>query len=56
VVVPSTIDTALNRESMPDADFSKWVPAESIADVIAFALTDSGAVLRESVLKVYNRA
>ena len=56
VVVPSTIDTAANRQSMPDADHTKWVPAERIADVIAFALTDSGAMLRESILKVYNEA
>ena len=56
VVVPSTIDTALNRQSMPDADFSNWVPAERIADVIAYTLTDSGSMLRESVLKVYNRS
>jgi NAD(P)-dependent dehydrogenase (short-subunit alcohol dehydrogenase family) len=56
VVVPSTIDTAPNRQSMPDADFTKWVPAESIADVIAFLLTDSGGMLRETVVKVYNEA
>ena len=31
VIVPSTIDTPLNRKSMPDADFSKWVKAETIA-------------------------
>ncbi len=31
VIVPSTIDTAQNRKSMPDADFSKWVKPEIIA-------------------------
>ena len=56
VLVPSTIDTPANRTSMPDADFHKWVPAASIADVIAFLLTDSGHVVREAVVKVYNRA
>lgn len=56
VLVPSTIDTPANRQSMPDADFHKWVPAESIADTIAFLLSDSGGVLRESVIKVYNQA
>ena len=56
VVVPSTIDTAPNRKSMPDADFSKWVPAENIADVISFLLSDSGSMLRETVVKVYNEA
>lgn len=56
VIVPSTIDTAINRKSMPDADFHKWVPAESIADTIAYLLTDSGSMLRESIIKVYNKA
>jgi NAD(P)-dependent dehydrogenase (short-subunit alcohol dehydrogenase family) len=56
VIVPSTIDTVINRQSMPDADFHHWVPAQSIADVIAFLLTDSGSMLRESVVKVYNQA
>jgi NAD(P)-dependent dehydrogenase (short-subunit alcohol dehydrogenase family) len=56
VIVPSTIDTAANRQSMPDAEFNKWVPAASIADTIAYLLTDSGSMLREGVIKVYNEA
>lgn len=56
VIVPSTIDTPLNRQSMPDVDFHKWVPASSIADAIAFLLTDSGSMLRESVIKIYNNS
>ena len=56
VIVPSTIDTPQNRQSMPDADFSKWVKAEQIADVIYFYCTDKAAVLREPVIKVYNNA
>ena len=36
VIVPSTIDTPQNRKSMPDADPSKWVKPEAIADVIHF--------------------
>ena len=31
VIVPSTIDTPQNRKAMPDADYSKWVKAETIA-------------------------
>jgi NAD(P)-dependent dehydrogenase (short-subunit alcohol dehydrogenase family) len=56
VVVPSTIDTETNRKSMPDADFSKWVPAENIADAISFSLSETGRMMRESVLKIYNRS
>ena len=53
VIVPSTIDTPQNRQSMPDADFNKWVKAEAIADVIYFYCTGEAAILREPIIKVY---
>lgn len=56
VIVPSTIDTEANRKAMPNADFSKWVPAENIADAISFSLSETGKMLRESVIKIYNRS
>ncbi len=39
-VIPGTIDTPQNRAAMPDADVSKWVQPESLADVIAFLASD----------------
>ena len=56
VVVPSTIDTPPNRKAMPDADFDNWVKPEAIADVIYWHCTEEASVLREPVLKVYNKA
>lgn len=56
VVIPSTIDTPQNRKSMPDADPSKWVKPEAIADVIYFYCTQQAATLREPLIKVYNNA
>ena len=56
VIVPSTIDTPQNRQSMPDADFNKWVKPEAIADVIYFYCTNEAAVLRDPVIKIYNKA
>jgi NAD(P)-dependent dehydrogenase (short-subunit alcohol dehydrogenase family) len=56
VIVPSTIDTAANRQAMPEADFSKWVKPENLAQTIVFLLSDAGSNLREAVLKVYNEA
>ncbi|HRN56078.1 MAG TPA: SDR family NAD(P)-dependent oxidoreductase [Agriterribacter sp.] len=56
VVAPSTIDTAANRQSMPDADWSKWVNPEQVADVLQFICGDEGLALREPVYKVYNDA
>lgn len=55
VVVPGTMDTPANRNSMPDADFNKWISTEKVADVIAFALSDTGKMLNESVIKIYNK-
>ncbi len=56
VVVPGTIDTPQNRESMPDADFSAWVLPSQIAEVIYFYSGDEAGILREPVIKVYNRS
>lgn len=56
VIVPGTIDTAINRKSMPDADFNSWVRAEAVAEVIFFYCTDTAAALREPVIKMYNNS
>jgi NAD(P)-dependent dehydrogenase (short-subunit alcohol dehydrogenase family) len=41
-ILPGIIDTPQNRKDMPDADFSRWVRPEEIANVILF-LASSGA-------------
>lgn len=56
VVAPSTIDTAVNRKAMPNANPEKWVKAEDIANIIHYYCTGEAAVLREPLLKVYNNA
>lgn len=56
VIVPGTIDTPQNRAAMPDADFSKWVSAEVIADSIYFLFTDTGKQWKETVVKVYHQS
>lgn len=56
VIVPSTIDTPQNRSSMADADFSAWVKPAAIADAVYFYCTKEAAVLREPIIKVYNKA
>lgn len=56
VVVPSTIDTPFNRNSLPDGDFESWVKPEAIADVIFWHCSKESATLREPLLKVYNNA
>jgi len=56
VIVPSTIDTPQNRQSMPDADFSKWVMPEAIADIIYFYCSDEAAAVRQPIIKIYGGA
>lgn len=56
VVAPSTLDTPLNRQSMPDTDPSIWVKPTALAEILEFVVSEKAAVLRESVLKVYNNA
>ncbi|MEO5594563.1 MAG: SDR family NAD(P)-dependent oxidoreductase [Chitinophagaceae bacterium] len=56
VIVPSTIDTAINRNSMPDANPADWVTPAAIADTMEFIVSDKGNILREAVLKLYNNA
>lgn len=56
VIAPSTIDTLLNRQSMPDTDPSVWVKPSEIASLMEFICSDEGNALRESVYKIYNNA
>ena len=51
VVVPSTIDTPQNRESMPDANFSTWQTPEQIAEVIYFYCTEAAERLRKPIIQ-----
>lgn len=56
VVVPSTLDTPLNRESMPDTNPDNWVKPSALAEILEFVVSDKGSPVRESIIKVYNNA
>ena len=56
VVVPSTIDTPVNRKEMPDANFDDWIKPEQIADMLELITSEKGNPLRETIIKVYNNA
>lgn len=55
-VLPSTMDTPANRQSMPDADPTKWVSLPSAAGVIAFLLSEEARDISGAVLPLYGRA
>ncbi len=54
-VLPSTIDTAANRASMPTADFTKWVTPEELANVILFLVSDGASAVTGALLPVSGR-
>ena len=54
-VLPSIIDTAANRASMPKADFSKWVTPKELADVILFLTSDAASAVTGALLPVSGR-
>lgn len=56
VIVPSTLDTPLNRKSMPDVNPDLWVKPSEIAETLEFLVSDKSRSLRETVLKIYNNA
>jgi len=55
-VLPSVIDTPGNRAGQPDADFSRWVTPDEIAQVIAFLAGDGSAPTSGATIPVYGRA
>jgi NAD(P)-dependent dehydrogenase (short-subunit alcohol dehydrogenase family) len=52
-ILPSIIDTPLNRKVMPTADFSKWPKPEDIARVILFLCSDDAKVIHGAAVPVY---
>lgn len=55
-ILPSVIDTPGNRASQPDADHSRWVSPEQIANVIRFLVSDDAAPISGAHIPVYGRA
>jgi len=52
-VLPSIIDTEVNRRAMPKADFTKWPKPEDIARVILFLCSDDAKVIHGAAVPVY---
>ena len=54
-VLPGTIDTPRNRAEMPDADVSRWVAPEAIADVIVFLASQEAWAVTGATIPVFGR-
>jgi NAD(P)-dependent dehydrogenase (short-subunit alcohol dehydrogenase family) len=55
-VMPSVIDTPMNREMMPDADHESWVDPADIAAVVVFLCSDGASVTSGAAVPVYGEA
>jgi NAD(P)-dependent dehydrogenase (short-subunit alcohol dehydrogenase family) len=55
-ILPSIIDTAVNRKAIPGADFSKWPKPEEIARVILFLCSEESRVIHGAAIPVYGRS
>lgn len=55
-VVPSIIDTPINRDDMPDADYSKWVAPGELAEVICFLGSDAARAMHGALVPVVGRS
>jgi NAD(P)-dependent dehydrogenase (short-subunit alcohol dehydrogenase family) len=54
-VLPSIIDTPLNRRDMPKADFSRWVAPADLAAVMLFLASDDAKAVTGALIPVSGR-
>jgi NAD(P)-dependent dehydrogenase (short-subunit alcohol dehydrogenase family) len=52
-ILPSIIDTDVNRRAMPNADFAQWPKSEDIARVVLFLCSDDGKLIHGAAIPVY---
>ena len=55
-VLPSVIDTPANRTESPDADVSRWVTPEELAETIVWLSSSAARETSGAVIPVYGRA
>jgi NAD(P)-dependent dehydrogenase (short-subunit alcohol dehydrogenase family) len=52
-ILPGTLDTPQNRAERPDADYSKWVSPEAMADVFLFLASEAARAIHGAAIPVY---
>jgi len=51
-VLPTTIDTPANRQSMPEADHHQWVKPEAIAALLVYLASDEAQALNGALIPI----
>ncbi len=54
-VLPSIINTENNRQDDPEADFTRWVSPEELADVIGFLASEESRAIHGAAIPVYGK-
>jgi len=54
-VLPGTLDTPANRAAMPDADVTRWVHPDAVADVVAFLASPEARAVTGAAIRVFGR-
>ena len=54
-LLPTIIDTPMNRRDMPKADFAAWVQPVEIADAIAFLLSSQASGITGALIPIAGR-
>lgn len=55
-VLPSIMDTPMNRQAFPDNDYTSWVRTDEVAEVICFLLSDAASGTSGAKIPVYGKA
>lgn len=51
-VLPGTMDTPANRAAMPDADASRWVSTDAVAEVVFHLTTPAAGAINGAAIRV----
>ncbi len=55
-IVPSIMDTPVNRRAMPDADWDAWPKVEDVAETILYLASPRNTATRGALVPVYGRS
>jgi NAD(P)-dependent dehydrogenase (short-subunit alcohol dehydrogenase family) len=54
-ILPSIIDTPVNRADMPTAEFDRWVKPQQVADLVVFLLSERASAITGALIPITGR-